>query len=140
MIIEKVESNEKLNKFVDDEFARYEKQNEVHYNHIPFSFIAKENDEIMGVVAGHTCFFEVYISDLAVREKDRGKNIGSQLIQAVEEYYTGHGFENINLCTYGFQAPEFYEKLGFQLEFVRKNKANPKMNKYYFVKYFNDEK
>lgn len=29
-----------------------------------------------------------------------------------------------------------YEKCGFELEFVRKNKSNPKLTKYFFIKYF----
>ena len=39
-------------------------------------------------------------------------------------------------CTYELQAPEFYKKLGFELEFVRRNNYNSKLNKYYYVKYF----
>jgi len=34
------------------------------------------------------------------------------------------------------QAPEFYKKCGFNVEFIRKNKDNPKLDKYYLVKYF----
>ena len=30
----------------------------------------------------------------------------------------------------------FIEKCGFELEFVRKNKTNPKLDKYFYVKYF----
>ena len=60
----------------------------------------------------------------------------NKLIQTVEDYFKNKGFENINLTTYGFQAPEFYEKCGFKIEFIRENKENPKLNKYYLVKYF----
>ena len=59
-----------------------------------------------------------------------------QVLKAVEEYYKDKGFENINLTTYGFQAPEFYKKCGFQVEFIRENKNNPKLTKYFLVKYY----
>lgn len=42
----------------------------------------------------------------------------------------------MNLSTYGFQAPEFYKKCGFTLEFIREDKKNPKLTKYFFVKFF----
>lgn len=42
----------------------------------------------------------------------------------------------MNLTTYGFQAPELYRKFGFKVEFIRENKENPKLNKYFLVKYF----
>ena len=57
-------------------------------------------------------------------------------METVEEYFRNKGFENINLTTYAFQAPEFYKKCGFKVEFVRENKDNPKLNKYFLVKYF----
>ena len=60
----------------------------------------------------------------------------NKLIQTVEDYFKNKGFENINLTTYGFQAPEFYKKCGFKVEFIRENKEKPKLNKYYLVKYF----
>ena len=46
--------------------------------------------------------------------------------------------KNINLTTYDFQAPDFYKKCGYEVEFVRKNKEEPKLTKYFLVKYFND--
>ena len=57
-------------------------------------------------------------------------------LQKIYDEYKDKGFENINLTTYGFQAPEFYKKCGFKVEFVRENKKNPKLNKYFLVKYF----
>ena len=69
-------------------------------------------------------------------EEYRNQNIGSKLIKTVENYFKNKGFENINLTTYGFQAPEFYKKCGFKIEFIRENKENSKLNKYFLVKYF----
>ena len=87
-------------------------------------------------ITGNSYYKEIHISDLIVLEEYRNKHIGSKLIETVEDFYKNKGFENINLTTYGFQAPEFYKKCGFEVEFIRKNKENSKLNKYYFVKYF----
>jgi len=35
--------------------------------------------------------------------------------------------------TFGFQAPEFYKKLGYEIEFIRENR-DPKLNKYFLKK------
>lgn len=31
---------------------------------------------------------------------------------------------------------EFYKKCGFEVEFIRENKENPNLTKYFLVKYF----
>ena len=98
--------------------------------------MAKENDEVIGLITGHSYYKEVHIGDLIVYEEHRNKHIGTKLVEIVENYFKEKGFENINLTTYGFQAPEFYKKCGFKVEFIRENKENPKLNKYFLVKYF----
>jgi ribosomal protein S18 acetylase RimI-like enzyme len=37
------------------------------------------------------------------------------------------------VTTYEFQAPLFYQKLGFRVEYIREDKE-PKLNKYFLVK------
>ena len=81
----------------------------------------------------------IYIEGIWVNKTHRGKGYGRQLIQLLERKFKGQGFNNINLVTSAFQAPEFYRKCGFTEEFVRENKKNPKLTKYFFVKYFTDE-
>ena len=82
-------------------------------------------------------FNTIGINDIIKNEND------SLQIEQINELRTKYRtkfknkeFENINLTTYEFQATEFYKKCGFEIEFVRKNKENPKLNKYYLVKYF----
>lgn len=128
--------NEELGKLINVEFSKYADKNDVTCNYIPFNFIAKENNEVVGILTGNSYYKEVHISDLIVVEQYRNKNIGSRLIMKVQDYYEGKGFENMNLSTYNFQAPEFYKKLGFHIEFIRENKENPKLTKYFLVKYF----
>ena len=109
--IERVDSiDEKYLKMIDDEFNKYANKNNVVCDYVSFSFVAKENDNIVGIITGRSYYKEIHISDLIVLEQYRNKKIGSKLIEKVEEYYKNKGFENINLTTYDFQAPKFYQK------------------------------
>ena len=128
--------NEEIYKMVDLEFNKFATKNEVICNYKSFAFVAKEDNKIVGIITGNSYYKEVHISDLIVLEQYRNTHIGSELMETVENYYKNKGYENINLTTYGFQALEFYKKCGFKVEFIRKSKENPKLNKYYLVKYF----
>jgi len=127
---------EKYYQMLNIEFDKYAEKNNVTCNYEPFNFVAKDGDKVIGLITGHSYYKEVHIGDLIVLEEYRHKHIGSELMKNVEEYFKGKGFENMNLTTYSFQASEFYKKCGFNVEFIRENKQNPKLNKYYLVKYF----
>lgn len=137
MNIELIEDfDDEISEFVDKEFNKFAFENNLICNYAPFNFIAKEDDKIIGILTGHSYYKEVYISDFIVSEKYRNKHIGTALMKNCIAHFENSGFENINLTTYRFQAPRFYEKQGFQLEFIRENKQNPKLTKYFYVKYF----
>ena len=131
----KKELNEEFYKLINDEFNKYAQKNGVACNYESFAFIAKEDDKIVGIITGHSYYKEVYIEDLIILEEYRNKHIGSKLIETVEDRFKGKEFENINLTTYGFQALEFYKKCGYEVEFTRENKKNPKLTKYFLIKY-----
>ena len=126
---------EELNKIAHELLSEYDLENGVEYNFNKFSFIAKDNDKLVGSITGFSYYSEITINNLVVRKEYRGKGIGTKLIRTVEKHFANKGFNNINLVTNNFQAPKFYEKCGFELEFVRENKKNPKLTKYFFVKY-----
>lgn len=128
--------DEEFYSIIDTEFNKFASENGVTCNYIPFTFVAKEDNEVAGIITGHSYYKEVHIGDLIVFEQYRNKHIGTKLIEKVENYYKNKGFENINLTTYNFQAPEFYKKCGFEVEFIRENKENSKLTKYFLVKYF----
>ena len=104
-------------------------------NYVPFCFVSKINGTVIGAITGATFYSEIYIDESVVKKTYRRKGIGTQLINEVETFYRDQGFDNINCCTNEFQASGFYEEYGFKLEFVRKNKFNPKLNKYFYIKY-----
>ena len=128
--------DEGIYEIIDEEFNKFAVKNGIVCNYKSFAFVAKEESKIIGIITGNSYYKEVHISDLIVLEQYRNKHIGSKLMETVENYYKNKGYENINLTTYGFQALEFYKKCGFKVEFIRENKENSKLNKYFLVKYF----
>lgn len=122
--------------FIRNQHEKYEEENGVLCNYTPFYFVAKNLGAIIGAVSGYTCYKEVYIDDILVHSMYRGQGVGRRLLEKVEEHFAPMDFNNINLVTNGFQAPLFYEKCGFQLEFVRKSRVNHKYDKYFYIKYF----
>ncbi len=135
--IEHIENpNEEFYRILEEEFEKFAIRNDVICNYMPINFVAKDGEKIIGVLSGHSYYKEIHISSLIILEEYRNKHIGSKLIEEVERYYKDKGFENINLTTYVFQALEFYKKGGFQIEYVREDKENPKLTKYFLIKYF----
>ena len=135
MIIKRIdEIDEQVGEFINIEFSAYGEKNEVELNYDEFNFVAENEDgKIIGVITGRAYYNEVHIGDLIIDEKYRRLRLGSELVKKVEEEYSGKGYEKITLTTFGFQAPEFYKKLGYSLEFVREDKE-PKLSKYFYSK------
>jgi GNAT superfamily N-acetyltransferase len=55
-----------------------------------------------------------YIDLLWVREAKRGKGLGKRLMQRAEQEALQRGCHSAFLWTQDFEAPGFYEKLGYQ--------------------------
>lgn len=127
------EVDDRLGEFINKEFSAYGEQNGVVLNYDEFCFAAEEDGNILGVITGRAYYNEVHIGDLIVASSARKGGIGSKLVRAVEDNYRGKGYDKITLTTFGFQAPEFYKKLGYEIEFVREDKE-PKLSKYFLAK------
>ena len=133
MEIRRVSENERVGDFINIEFTNYATDSDVALNYEEFCFIAEDDRQIAGVIVGRAYYNEVHIGDLIVGKEYRRAGVGSKLVTAVEDAYKGKGYEKIALTTFGFQAPEFYKKLGYDLEFVREDK-DPKLSKYFYLK------
>ena len=133
MIIKQVSETDRINEFINLEFSNYASDCDVTLNFEEFCFAAEDDGKIVGVIIGRAYYNEVHIGDLIVGKDYRREGVGSKLVAAVEEANKGKGYEKIALTTFGFQAPEFYKKLGYELEFVREDKDS-KLSKFFYLK------
>ena len=128
------EESREIGNFIHEEFTRYGEKNGVILNYDEFCFAAEDSGgAVTGVITGHAYYNEVHIGDLIVGEAYRKSGLGSRLVRAVEDAYRGRGYDFVTLTTFGFQAPEFYKKLGYTVEFVREY-PDPKLNKIFLRK------
>lgn len=125
---------------MSQDLIAYESDHGIDVNYKKFALVLRDGKGVaFGVLNAYTAFSEIYVDDIWVDAPYRGKGFGRKLLEELERHFQGKGFNNINLVTSAFQAPGFYEKCGFQAEFVRENKKNPKLTKTFFVKFFSDE-
>lgn len=73
-----------------------------------------ENDTI------RTDIRTLYIDDLCVDEKVRGKHVGQQLYEYVKKYAEDNGFYNITLHVWqgNDNAAKFYERMGLKPQYI----------------------
>ena len=74
-----------------------------------------ENNELIGGAVGTIRFGWYFLEELWVDEKYRGKNIGSTLIEKVEECAKSNRALGVRMETWNFQARGFYEKKGYKV-------------------------
>lgn len=132
--------SEELEERMSAGFIQHETIHGIDVNYKTFALkLTNDKNLVCAALTGYSAFSEIYIDDLWVDQEHRKKGYGKALVTALEEHFKGQGFNNINLVTSAFQAPEFYKKCGFTTEFIRVNKINPQLSKTFFVKFFNDE-
>ena len=135
---QKGSASSKIKKFLNQVHEEYEQSNGISDKYFEFSITISSDNQIVGVLSGYTVFSEVYVENIVIHRNYREKGYGKKLLKFLEDKFENEGYNNINLSTSEFQAPTFYEKCGYKLEFVRKNNINPKLTKYFFVKFFDN--
>lgn len=79
----------------------------------PLSIMWRENGRLLGGLTGHTQWGWLYIKLLWVEPQQRGSGLGQQLVLAAESEAQQRGCRAAFVNTYSFQAPAFYQKLGY---------------------------
>ncbi|MDN4084788.1 GNAT family N-acetyltransferase [Paenibacillus polymyxa] len=71
--------------------------------------------QVIGGLLSVLCWNWVEVDILWVDQGHRGKGYGSQLLSEIEQIARDKGCTLIQLNTFSFQAPEFYEKQGYEV-------------------------
>ncbi len=81
----------------------------------PFAVVSENaNREIIAGINGQSYWGRLHIENLWVHENYRKKGLGKELLKLAETAAKERGCSGIDLDTMSFQAPGFYEKLGFK--------------------------
>src|SRR3954467_569435 len=76
--------------------------------------IRSATDEIIAGFNGHTWGGCCELSHVWVHERYRGQGLGTLLLRSAEAEAVARGCVRVVLATHSFQAPGFYERMGFE--------------------------
>ena len=80
--------------------------------------------EIIAGYDGHTWGGCCVLSHVWVHERHRGQGLGTLLLRSAEAEAVARGCAQVVLATHTFQAPGFYERMGYERKYVIE--GNPK--------------
>ena len=77
-------------------------------------FVKDNTKKVCGGIIGTILWNGMEINSLWVKESLRGQGLGSKLVKALEKEGKQRGCTISYTNTFSWQAPEFYEKLGYK--------------------------
>ncbi|RYH22500.1 GNAT family N-acetyltransferase [archaeon] len=118
-IIEEPFTNE-LKKQIYDGFTQHSISMIGHDEKNPaVCFVVRENGKFLGTITFELFWGALHIKYIYVEEGNRGRQLGTKLLNKAEEYGRTHNCAFSFLETMSFQALDFYLKNGYDLEFTR---------------------
>ena len=79
------------------------------------AFIHDADGQLLGGLAAQTYWEWLYVDDLWLQDRLRGKGLGREMMRQVENLARQRGIQKAFLKTFDFQARGFYEKLGYRV-------------------------
>ncbi|SLN44430.1 GNAT family N-acetyltransferase [Roseisalinus antarcticus] len=83
------------------------------FDNTPFLLELREDGQCVAGFEGYRLFDWLFVRYIAVAPHRRGRGHGARLVRAAEDKARAEGITGIFIDSYAFQAPEFYEKLGY---------------------------
>ena len=99
-------------------------------------FIVYDNNEVIGGALGYIKLGWYYLTDFYIDKKYRDKGIGSEIIKRIEKFAMDNDALGVRIDSWSFQAPEFYQKLGY-IVWGKFDDCPPGTTHYYLYKRFN---
>ena len=95
-------------------------------------FMRDDQQTIQAGLEGWTWCGSCYIRTVWVHQDIRGQGLGTKLLQAAEQEAIARGCQQITLESFSFQAPGFYQKLGYEVFAVLDE--HPRSHQHYYLR------
>jgi ribosomal protein S18 acetylase RimI-like enzyme len=114
-----------LDAFLDERIYEFNMQATGLCDGKPFVGVIKDDSvAIVAAINGHTWGGCCYVAHLWVHESYRRQGLGRALLLATEAEAVRRGCTQVVLWTHSFQAPAFYEQLGYARQATVPNYPN----------------
>ena len=143
-VIIKKDDNNDVENYVKLELHKYNQKNckyirenssYAHNNKINGDFIIYDKNTIIGGALGQIIWGWYYLSDFYINEEYRNQGIGTQIIDKIEQFAKENNALGVRIDSWNFQAPKFYQKLGYKVWGKFKD-CPPGTTHYYMFKKF----
>jgi len=115
------EDEQVLNDGISDEAAMKKNMDRIK----PFRvFIKDAQGIVLGGVSGTIFYGSLYVDMLWLKEELRHQGLGKKLMMEAEKIGCKRKCTFVTLNTMDWEALPFYQKLGYEIEFVRKGYSN----------------
>ena len=103
-------------KYIREELNQFNNERVGEDGHTPLNIVEYDtNGNMIGGILGGTYWGWMYVDILWVHENHRYKGIGSKLLREAEKEAIRSGCHHVHLDTMSWQAPEFYQKHGYEV-------------------------
>lgn len=82
------------------------------------AFCIRENGVLAAGITAYRVIDTMEVEYLCVEETHRGRGYGAALLRKIEQIAEEMNLKQITVWTFSFQAPGFYEKLGYERLFA----------------------
>jgi GNAT superfamily N-acetyltransferase len=79
----------------------------------PLAVLIREGDRTIGGLTGWTMWGWLFVTMFFVPAAQRGQGLGTRILRMAEDEARRRGCTGVWLDTHDWQAPRFYEKLGY---------------------------
>lgn len=111
-----VEDSDPVVREIDSMLTQRNKEIGISWNPEPLCIVATDSEgNIVGGLTGHTHFGWLHIRKLAVVAQVQGRGCGKKLVETAEAAAKARGCGFAHVDTFTFQAPGFYQKLGYEV-------------------------
>jgi GNAT superfamily N-acetyltransferase len=106
-----------VQKIVSDGLNAYNDALVGYADRVPLTVIVRDGDsgEVLGGICGRTSLGMMFLDTVYLPESLRGQDVGTRMLAMAEEEGRRRGCKNGVLYTISFQAPRFYERLGWRV-------------------------